>query len=52
MLKWVLAAAMVVGYGLASQMDYEEAVAQEERYRHMVCEGYWPDYNQRQPECD
>lgn len=32
-------------------MDYEDARGAEQHYNEMVCAGYWPDYDNRQPDC-
>ena len=49
-----LAAAVVMVAAVfvtVSTMDYSDAVAASDRYAEMVCGGYWPDYDNRQPEC-
>ena len=51
-MRWVAAIGIVVVLGLVGRMDYEDAVAQEQRYTDMVCAGAWPDYDNRNPECD
>ena len=37
-------AALVLLFGLAGHMDYEDQQAEQERYCEMVKAGYWPDY--------
>jgi hypothetical protein len=39
-------------FGLVGSSDYEAEVAQEELYTSMVCEGLWPDYENRNPNCE
>ena len=34
-----------------STMDYSDAVAASDHYAEMVCGGYWPDYENRNPDC-
>ena len=51
-MKWGAAIGIVVVLGLVGRMDYEDAKAQAEHYTDMVCAGAWPDYDNRNPECD
>ncbi len=37
-------AALVLLFGLAGHMDYEDQQAEQERYCEMVKAGFWPDY--------
>ena len=37
-------AALVLLFGLAGHMDYEDQQAEQERYCEMVKAGHWPDY--------
>lgn len=37
-------AALVLLFGLAGHMDYEDQQAEQARYCEMVKEGFWPDY--------
>ena len=37
-------AALVLLFGLAGAMDYEDQQAEQERYCEMVKAGFWPDY--------
>jgi hypothetical protein len=37
--------AIILLFGLAGRMDYEDAKLQEEQYCEMVKSGKWPDYN-------
>jgi hypothetical protein len=46
-----LCAVGFVLFGMVGQMDYEEAVMQERVYAEMVCDGHWPDYENRKPDC-
>lgn len=39
-----IAAALVLLFGLAGRMDYEDQQAQEALYCDMVKAGHWPDY--------
>lgn len=44
-------AALLLAFGLVGQSDYEDAVAADQHYTEMVCAGYWPDYDDRKPNC-
>ena len=49
----LLGAAFLVGaIGLAGRWDLEEAERQAAHYTDMVCAGAWPDYDNREPECE
>ena len=37
--------------GVAGSFDYEDEVERASEYNMMVCAGYWPDYENRKPEC-
>ena len=39
-----IAAALVLLFGLAGRMDYEDQQAEQERYCEMVKAGFWPDF--------
>lgn len=43
--------AMLLAYGIVGTMDYEDAVEADLLYTDMVCAGYWPDYEDRRPDC-
>lgn len=45
-------AAFIALLSLAGHSDYEDAKAQAAHYNSMVCNGHWPDYEQRKPECE
>jgi len=47
---WI-AAILLVGMVVACDDSYQQAVDDAEFYNDMVCEGYWPDYDQREPDC-
>lgn len=50
--KRLLAAAILVaGYLLASNMSYEDDLAEFERYCEMVDAGHWPDFKNLAGEC-
>ena len=36
----------------ASSMDYENELVEDRHYNYMVCAGHWPDYDNRNPECE
>ena len=38
-------AALVLLFGLAGHMDYEDQQAEQAHYCEMVKAGYWPDFN-------
>jgi len=44
-------AALLLAYGIVGTMDYEDAVVADQHYTEMVCAGYWPDYEDRRPDC-
>ena len=37
--------------GVAGSFDYEDETDRVNEYNMMVCAGYWPDYEKRNPEC-
>ena len=39
-----IATALVLLFGLAGAMDYEDQQAEQEHYCEMVKAGFWPDY--------
>ena len=41
----------IVLFLTVSTMDYRDKVAEEKRYAHMVCNGYWPDHANIGPDC-
>lgn len=43
---------IVTAYALVSSADYQDEKAQAERYQEMVCSGRWPDYDNRNPNCE
>ena len=43
----VLAILAIVG-----TMDYQDELAEEQRYVTFVCDGTWPDYKNLKPECE
>lgn len=47
----VVVMTVVIAFAVVGQADYEEARAQEQEYREMVCAGYWPAYN-GEVDCD
>lgn len=50
-MKWEVAA-IVLAIGIVGRMDYEDEKRAEQRYVEMVCSDLWPDYKDRQPECN
>jgi hypothetical protein len=38
--------------GLVGDADYADAVAEEQFYKQMVCEGKWPDYKNLGVDCE
>ena len=42
---------LLVGMVVACDDSYEQAKADAEFYSDMVCQGYWPDYEEREPDC-
>lgn len=51
MLEIALIAVVLSLFLIVSSMDYVDAKAAETEYRDMVCQGFWPDYDQRNPDC-
>jgi hypothetical protein len=51
--RYAVAIALVLIYAVAKvgTMDHQDAELAGEHYRAMVCAGYWPDYDNRQPDC-
>ena len=39
-------------FGLVGASDYEAEQAEADYYASMVCEGLWPDYENRNPSCE
>jgi len=39
-------------YGWVGTMDMKEEQRQAEHYIEMVCAGAWPDYDDRNPNCE
>jgi hypothetical protein len=51
-MKILLAATVVLFVlGCVGEMDYQDAVDEADHYTDMVCNGYWPDYEKRSPDC-
>lgn len=46
-----LIALFFLAYGIVGTMDYEDAVEADHLYTEMVCDGVWPDYEGRKPDC-
>ena len=43
----------IINYlGLVGQMDYQSELDAEAHYAEMVCGGHWPDYKNRNPDCE
>jgi hypothetical protein len=40
---------LIVAFGIVGQMDYEDAIEQDQHYCDMVREGHWPNFK---PEID
>lgn len=49
-LGWIVAI-LVFGVLVATDSSYENAKMEAEHYTDMVCNGYWPDYEERNPDC-
>jgi hypothetical protein len=47
---WIVAI-LLVGMVVACDDSYHEAQMEAEHYTDMVCNGYWPDYDEREPDC-
>ncbi len=51
-----LAITLLVGFlivmGSVGNADYADAVAEEQFYKQMVCEGKWPDYKNLGVDCE
>ena len=48
----LLAVGAFLFLGLMGNMAYEDARTEEAHYIDMVCNGYWPDYENRKPVCE
>ena len=46
------AAAAAVAFLIVGTMDHSAEQDAADRYAQMVCEGHWPDYDQRDPACE
>lgn len=42
---------LLVGMVVACDDSYQQAVDDAEFYNDMVCQGHWPDYEKREPDC-
>ena len=54
-MNWKNIAGLVVfaaAYGLVGTMDINDEKRQAEHYAEMVCAGAWPDYDDRNPDCE
>jgi hypothetical protein len=38
--------AFIVVFGLVGNMDYQDTLKEQDRYRAMVCEGSWSNYKE------
>ena len=45
-------ASFLLVFGLVGASDYETEQLEADYYTSMVCEGHWPDYEQRNPVCE
>lgn len=45
-------ASFLLVFGLVGASDYEAEKLQADHYTTMVCDGLWPDYEQRNPTCE
>jgi len=36
---------LIMAFGIVGQMDYEDAIKEEQHYCDMVRDGHWPHYN-------
>ena len=50
-LAYLGCAFFLIIFSLVGTWDYQDAVAQDDHYTRMVCEGHWPDYEGRNPQC-
>jgi len=51
-MKILLAATVVLFVlGCVGELDYQDALDEADHYTDMVCNGYWPDYEKRSPDC-
>jgi len=41
----------LVGMVVACDDGYQHAKMEAEHYNDMVCNGYWPDFEEREPDC-
>ena len=47
----IISTILVALYAWASSEDSYEEQVEAEHYAEMVCDGYWPDYKNQEPEC-
>ena len=52
MKSFLLVSAVLVMLAIVGTMDYEDELAEEQRYVTFVCDGTWPDYKNLKPECE
>jgi|AntRauTorcE11897_2_1112592.scaffolds.fasta_scaffold30060_2 hypothetical protein len=44
--------AFIVVFGLVGNMDYQDTLKEQDRYRAMVCEGSWSNYKELEIDCN
>lgn len=42
---------LAVLFVIASNMNFNDQLEQQQHYNQMVCDGLWPDYNNLKPDC-
>ena len=52
LVKIAIGLLIVIALGIAGNGDIEEAEVQDKVYTDMVCNGHWPDYENRKPKCN
>lgn len=48
----ILFVTFVIILGLVGKVDYQEEIIEEQNYNYMVCNGFYPNYNNVELNCD
>ena len=48
----IYAIIVVLAFAIVGTMDHGAEQDAADRYDRLVCEGHWPDYDQRDPACE
>jgi len=50
--KILLSIFVITALAFVGDADYQDEIAQADRYTHNVCHGFHPDYDNRSPSCE